>query len=152
MQNNNWLTEEEHRWMTENVVFGCVDVLVIHNGNYLLCKRAENPAKSQFWMPGGRILKGETVKDCALRICEREIGQKVKYIRALGFTETIFKESRYDGVGVHTLNAIVVVEAPSNKIKLDESHSDYRWISFAHRIKNLHPELDRILDEYFTEH
>ena len=45
----------------------CVDCVISHNGKCLLLRRINEPAKGQYWFPGGRVNKNEKIKDASLR-------------------------------------------------------------------------------------
>ena len=51
----------------DNMPIACVDVAILHDGKVLLVKRLDEPAKGQYWLPGGRVLKGEMLRDAAIR-------------------------------------------------------------------------------------
>ncbi len=145
-----WLSEEEHKLVVEKTVLACVDCLIIYNGNYLLCRRNSEPARSHLWFPGGKMQKGESIKETTERVCQREIGQKVKFIKILGVEETKFDSGPY-GIPVQSLNAVVLVEAKNSKIKLDESHSEFIWVPFANQPQNLHPYLKSFIEQCFID-
>jgi colanic acid biosynthesis protein WcaH len=50
--------------------------LVVKNtkGEYLLGFRNNRPAQGFWFVPGGRILKGETMDDAFIRLCKNELG------------------------------------------------------------------------------
>ncbi len=72
------LTAEEYGKALDNLVIGCVDVAVIHDGQILLEKRSANPIRGEWWILGGRINKGEELTDTARRKIEQEIGLHVE--------------------------------------------------------------------------
>ncbi|TOG48146.1 hypothetical protein CGJ00_12225 [Vibrio parahaemolyticus] len=53
--------------------------LVIENaqGQTLLGLRNNRPAQGFWFVPGGRVLKGESLKDAFLRLCQDEVGLEV---------------------------------------------------------------------------
>ena len=111
----------------------CVDLLVTNQqGNYLLAKRLEDPAKGEWYFPGGRIFKWETWKDTALRKGHEELGVK------LDIGELISAENFFDvDHCYHTLNLIVHAKFVYGIIKLDKSHEEYKWMDSIP--DNLHP-------------
>jgi 8-oxo-dGTP pyrophosphatase MutT (NUDIX family) len=52
----------------------CIDVAIVANGAVLLVKRKDAPARGKWWVPGGRVYKGEMMKDAAIRKCREEVG------------------------------------------------------------------------------
>ena len=54
----------------------------------LLVQRATEPVKGVWWLPGGRIYKGETFFDAAIRKTKEETGLRGKPIQILGVYNT----------------------------------------------------------------
>jgi len=54
----------------------------------LLVERGSEPVKGVWWLPGGRIYKGETFFDAAIRKVKEETGLIGKPIQVLGFYNT----------------------------------------------------------------
>ena len=114
----------------------CVDLLVISKERwYLLVKRSESPAKGVWWFPGGRIFKGEAIKDACLRKAREELGIELDVGDIVSVEESIFKDE--DPV-IHTINIIVASYLTGDRgIALDKAHCEYRWEEFAD--PTLHP-------------
>ena len=51
-----------------------IDFILEYNDKYLLGKRLNQPAKNYLFVPGGRILKDETINDAINRLSEQELG------------------------------------------------------------------------------
>jgi ADP-ribose pyrophosphatase YjhB (NUDIX family) len=72
----------------------CLDCLVIRkntiNGKTecLLVERGSEPVKGAWWLPGGRIHKGETFFDAAFRKVKEETGLHGKPLQVLGVYNT----------------------------------------------------------------
>lgn len=68
----------------------CVDVVAQNaRGEYLLIKRANEPKKDEWWVIGGRVLKGETLEEAAIRKVREELGQQVRNMRPIGYFELV---------------------------------------------------------------
>lgn len=68
----------------------CVDVVVQNtHGEYLLIKRINEPKKDQWWVIGGRVFKGETFEEAAVRKVKEEVGLQVKSVRPIGYFELV---------------------------------------------------------------
>ena len=101
----------------------CVDMVVTNWRNeFLLIKRTQSPAKGQWWLPGGRVFKNETLQQAVLRKAREEIGVDVTFRNFISVEETIFKKDN-----VHTVNAVFHVTYYGTDINLDETHSTYVW-------------------------
>jgi 8-oxo-dGTP diphosphatase len=63
--------------------FAC-DGILIENGKILLIKRAAEPFKGMWAVPGGRIEDDETAGECLVREMEEETGLKIEPVKMTG--------------------------------------------------------------------
>ena len=106
----------------------CVDVVVAEGNKFLLVKRTKEPLKDRWWVPGGRILKGETVVAATKRKVKEELGINMIFLKALGYYEKHFRKNEFGlEEGIHTLSIVVMVKPLSSKIELDNQSSAWRW-------------------------
>ncbi len=125
----------------------CVDVVIIHNNAILLGKRKNRPAKGEWWFPGGRVLKGETLKNAVIRKTKEETGLDVKIVKELGFAETIFADGPF-GSPTHTINSVFLVNINGTKnIKADSQNSEFKY--FTSSKSSFHPYVKRFMKEGF---
>ena len=108
----------------------CVDLVVKNSqGEFLLGKRENRPAKGQWFLIGGRIQKGETLKQAALRKAKEELGIEVVVTKMLGAGETIWNDGPL-GVPVHNINVVFLVKPKKkSQISFDSQHSNITWFS-----------------------
>lgn len=66
-----------------------VGAVVIHDGALLLVKRAQEPAKGKWTLPGGRLEAGEYLQDAVRREVLEETGIEVTVDRLLGIFEVV---------------------------------------------------------------
>jgi colanic acid biosynthesis protein WcaH len=118
----------------------CVDCLIVHEKKCLLLRRVKEPAKGQYWFPGGRILKGETIKDASLRKARDEVTLDCQFERVISIEETIFEQQGDMLSGIHTVNICCQLSAHNfDNLTLDESHDGYIWVDLEHAKRlNLH--------------
>jgi len=68
----------------------CADVVVQNaSGEYLLIKRNNEPKKGEWWVIGGRVLKGETLEEAARRKVKQETCLEIKNMRPIGCFELV---------------------------------------------------------------
>jgi len=107
----------------------CVDVIITNGNSFLLVKRKNKPAQNQWWFPGGRILKNETLTEAVTRKSFEETGLNVKIVNCIGVEETIFPDGPFNSTA-HTINVTYLVKAINpEEIKMDEQSSEYDWFS-----------------------
>jgi colanic acid biosynthesis protein WcaH len=74
----------------------CVDIIIQNSHNeYLLIKRINEPRKEQWWVIGGRVLKGEALEQAAIRKLKEEVGLKANNIRPIGYYEDTMEISPF---------------------------------------------------------
>ena len=105
----------------------CIDLIVIHNKKYLLIKRSENPLKDEWWVPGGRVLSGETIEETAKRKLEEEIGIKITTgMQIYAIYEDFFDKSSMGSHLYHTLSIVFKIEIDNiDNIKLDSTSKNW---------------------------
>lgn len=115
----------------EHMPIVCVDVVIRHRGRVLLVRRNTEPASGTWWFPGGRLLKGESLAECAVRKCREEVGLAVRVLRRIGTYETRFPTAPFEEVttGVHSVNVCFLVEPiDAAAVALDETSAAHRWL------------------------
>jgi colanic acid biosynthesis protein WcaH len=127
-----------------NLPIACVDVAIVAHGAVLLVRRKDAPARGQWWVPGGRVLKGEMMRDTARRKAREEVGIDCHVGPIIHTAETIFPDGP-GGIPVHSINSCFFMYPvdPEFKPNLDDHHSDYRWVSAIPA--GLHPYVERCL-------
>jgi len=138
-ESRKFLPSDIYRKLVLDCVICCVDCLIVRRTELgkkecLLVERSSEPAKGLWWLPGGRLLKGETFFAAARRKAQQETGlTDVTPIQVLGVWNTFFPTSHWDTdteKGTQTVNPIVLVElnkAGANVV-LDETSEESRWI------------------------
>ena len=107
----------------------CVDCLIVHEGECLLLMRNKEPAKGQYWFPGGRVLKDELIRDAALRKAYQETDLKCFYERVISIEETIFEKQGGMSCGIHTVNVCCCLSARSRDgLVIDGAHDGHLWV------------------------
>ncbi|MDO8265282.1 MAG: NUDIX domain-containing protein [Candidatus Parcubacteria bacterium] len=106
----------------------CVDAIVINEGKFLLVKRKNKPKKGSWWVPGGRILRGETAETALHRKIKEELGIRIKALKCLGYYEYHFKENNFGGKnGIHTLSIVFLAKPLSLDVILDSQGSSWKF-------------------------
>jgi len=135
-----FLPKDVYSKMVLDAVVCCVDCLIVRTNaagtkECLLVERSSEPVKGVWWLPGGRLFKGETFFAAALRKAHQETGlTRVTPIQVLGVWNTFFPTSHWDTAtekGTQTVNAVVLVELndPAGAdVTLDDTSEKWRWI------------------------
>lgn len=132
----------------EHMPILCVDLVLVHQGKVLLTYRTQEPAKDQWWIQGGRVLKNERLTEAVQRLAKREIGIPVHILRQIG-TYEFFSEKGPLAVqtGIHDVAVVYLVEPTESdfKLQLDFTHAQSRWISFIE--DGLDPYIKTVLND-----
>ena len=125
------IPEEKYKMIMENMPIVCTDgVIVNDNGEYLLVYRNNHPLKGEYWLPGGRVMKNETLCEAVKRKMNQELGIDVEIERLLGFFETVFQKTRVSGIGgFHAISFVFLLKPLQEKIVLDSQSSDWKWFN-----------------------
>lgn len=125
------LSESTFKMVLECTPLVSIDLVVENQSKeYLVGKRLNRPAKGFWFVPGGRILKGETLSNAYSRLTKAELG-----------IECDIKDATLLGVYDHLYNDCVFGDAPTThyvaiayRLKLSdvgflplEQHSSFRW-------------------------
>ncbi|MBS3081097.1 NUDIX hydrolase [Candidatus Pacearchaeota archaeon] len=117
-----------------------VKVVIEKFGKYLLIKREDNEKKEHkgnWECPGGKLKKGESFEEAAIREVKEETNLDVDI-------KKVIKDIRKDD----EVHAVVFLANPKNTdIKLSSEHSDFRWFTYK-ELKNLE---NIIYKDFFLE-
>jgi colanic acid biosynthesis protein WcaH len=126
----------------------CVEVVLDTDEGILLAKRTNEPAKGEWFWPGGRLYKGETLEAAARRVTREELGIEVSIEEQLGVYSHFWETSAVaGGSSRHTVNVVFRVSSVGSdfEIELDGQHEAYRFLS------EMEPGLHEHVLRYVTE-
>jgi len=115
-----------------------VEALIVKQSAFLFLRRRNEPAKGQWWLPGGRIRKGETLQNALFREVEEETGSSVSIVRQINAYSRIFPER-------HDITIVYLCETKGDKVVLNCEHSEYAF--FKVLPKEIHPFLVQVLKD-----
>jgi GDP-mannose mannosyl hydrolase len=120
---------EEYRRFLSTMPIVCVDCLVVNDrGEFLLVKRENEPLMGEYWMPGGRVHKGERLVEAAQRKMREEIGVDVDIVENVGFFEFFYEKTKEKAEGgVHSISFVYLVKPKRRDIRLDSQSSAWGW-------------------------
>lgn len=144
---SSFIPETLFKQIRESVPMVCIDFVCVHNGKVLLTYRTEEPKKGEWWIQGGRLQKNETLSEGLQRLALREIGTPVKILKQIGVYEFFSGPTSSITSSIHDVAVCYLVEPldVSIPIKLDETHTHYRWINTVE--EDLDPYVKRALKD-----
>lgn len=105
----------------------CVDLLVEdENGRILMIKRANEPAKGQWWFPGGRVHFLETREQAAKRKLKEECGLEPFQMKEMG-TDDVMLDMPDDANPRHGITTLFYIRVRKGDVILDSQSHDSDW-------------------------
>lgn len=140
-----WISDDEWATIVRNVPIVSVDLVVLTDDGVVLAKRTNEPAKGEWFVPGGRVRKGERLEDAVHRVAEEEVSIEVEIVESLGAYEHLYRESDVDGSGgKHYLANGFVVRHVAGEIVSNEQHESARVCT---KPSKLHPYVQTYLND-----
>jgi len=137
---------EEYRTIAQNVPIVSIDLLVHHKGGIVLGKRQNEPAKDEWFVPGGTVLKGETLIDAVHRVAQEELGSDVVVDGCLGTYEHFYDAAAIEGVESKQYLATPFIVTPRMApLEPDEQHDSLRVFDAPF------PELHNYVERYIRD-
>jgi colanic acid biosynthesis protein WcaH len=121
------LPADEYVKVLGQVPILCVDgILINQRGQVLLVRRRNAPLQGQWWVPGGRVLKGESLEAAFKRKMKEELGIEVKILMPVGYYAAPRGEPA-SGVGgvVHSVSVVFCAVPLSLAVTLDDQSSEW---------------------------
>ncbi len=127
-----FLSIEEYKKVISTMPILCTDVIIKNIQNkYLLVKRNNEPLKSLYWVPGGRILHFETIDNALNRILNKEVNINSLNLekKFIGVYQDFFNENSFESnTKYHTLSIVFEIYISEKiDILLDSQSEDYIW-------------------------
>jgi len=132
-----WLADETFKGIIQHTPLISIDLIVRNEaGEVLLGKRVNAPAKGDWFVPGGRVLKNETLDSAFIRLLKDELGVESRITRAdakfLGVFEHFYDDCVF-GDGVSTHYVVLAYELILKKVFFEllpySQHREFEWIS-----------------------
>ena len=90
------IPESKYASIIEVLPILCVDIMIQNaDGEYLLIQRAREPLQGEWWVIGGRVLKGETLVEAAIRKVKDETNLNIKNVKLAGYYEDTNETNRF---------------------------------------------------------
>lgn len=94
---SNWIPNEEWETIVNNIPIVSVDLVVECPDGIVLGQRSNEPAKGEWFVPGGRVKKGESLEEAVHRVAMEELGVDIKISEKLGVFEHFYETSEVGG-------------------------------------------------------
>lgn len=141
-----FLNKETFSTVIESTPLVSID-LVIKNqqGQALLGQRLNRPAKDFWFVPGGRILKSESLADAFERLTLEELGQEfsIKQASLLAPFDHFYDDNVFgEDFSTHyvAIAYVLTLECALEKLPLNIQHGNYQWFNIDElmQLDNVH--------------
>lgn len=127
----------------------CVDLIVSNQaGEILLVCRTNEPARGQWWFPGGRVYFGETRKEAVGRHLLEECGLHATSPKELWTCDVILPLAANDCAS-HAITTLYTMKVKEHdKVTLDSQGSEFAWKKpSTWQRESLHPLMAEFLSK-----
>ncbi len=127
-----YLDDELFRSIVSSTPLVAVDLIFASGQQVLLGKRSNKPAQGYWFVPGGRILKDDTIAQTIERVAREEIGCDITGIdpTLIGAYEHHYQDNVFadPGFGTHyVVLAYLIGLDEASAAAGDEQHDELRW-------------------------
>lgn len=148
------LPTDEFLALVRNAPLVSIDLIVENNnGEVLVGRRKNSPAKGSWFVPGGRVRKDETLDVAFARITCEELGAEIHRAKAdfLGVFEHFYPDNFAGVSGVRTHYVVLAFRLEAREVPdafPTGQHGEFRWMSLEEATDNqqVHPNTR----EYFA--
>lgn len=129
-----FINDDDFKCVIKNSPLFAIDLVCVSNNSVLMGRRSNEPAKSYWFVPGGRVRKNEKISDAVLRISSEELDFKILFSEVffIGIYDHFYENSVFGNeVDTHYVTAVYVFYADINLADLPSlQHYDYSWFPF----------------------
>jgi colanic acid biosynthesis protein WcaH len=142
-----FVPEATFRTCLEHLPQVCIEVVLEREGAVLLARRTNEPARGEFFWPGGRLYKGEKPGAAAHRVAREELGIDVELQGRIGVYNHFWDTTSVEGLDSrHTVNLVYHArQVGDDDLDLDEQHDEVRWV------EGPEPDLHEYVRQYLEE-
>jgi len=144
------IPDETYQTILSVIPIPCVDLVISKStGEVLLVRRTNEPARGEWWFPGGRVHFGETREAAATRKLAEECGLSTADARELWTLDVILPVKTESRIS-HGITTVFAAFVPSeSQINLDAQASEFSWKRpTAWQRENLHPLVHEVLSRF----
>lgn len=139
---------QEWEVIVRNVPIVSVDLVILTDDGVVLGKRTNEPARGEWFVPGGTVFKHESLEEAVHRVATEEVGTDVDIDRQLGVYEHFYEAADLPGVGGKHYVAIAYVVTPVDDVLLaDDQHTTLETFASPSSELELHPYVRRYIDD-----
>lgn len=123
--------------MVDSMPLVSIDLLLEdESGRFLVGRRINKPAQGYLFVPGGRILKGESLDSALQRIVRKELGPHVSITawQPRGVFQHFYDDNFAGAPGISTHYVVMPYYSRAtsgSRLECDDQHEQFLWLSAA---------------------
>jgi colanic acid biosynthesis protein WcaH len=146
------LSDEQFSTIVRYAPLISIDLIIRDLERYVLLALRNEPAKGYYFVPGGRIRKGETIQAAFSRILMTETGLDIRFSAAclLGAFQHIYSTNRFCDTEYGTHYVVLAYQISVGQrpvIRLDDQHASCKWVD--ERELKAAPDVHEYVKAYF---
>ncbi len=102
-----------------------VSAAIFRDGKVLVVRRAREPARRLYTLPGGRVENGETLPEAVAREVREETTLTIEVLGLAGYREILPR----DGHNGHFVILPFAARWLAGEVTLDAESDDFRWVT-----------------------
>ncbi|HEU5231129.1 MAG TPA: NUDIX domain-containing protein, partial [Ktedonobacteraceae bacterium] len=130
-----FMSDSTYAEALDALVICCADAAILHQGLWLIAKRAWEP-QPDWWVIGGRMRKGELIEQALRRNLRRELHLDIPEDRLRSIIghynliwDTRAQEPTTNGCQVFSITtAVHLSDEEKDRIQLNEEYADAQWV------------------------
>ena len=138
--------EQDSRWYPQYPMVA-VHPIVYKDERILLAKRAKEPNKGKWTIPGGRVELGETVYEAGKREVVEECAVEIEIERLFDIADSIIHDAE-GRISYHFVTIYLLARYKSGKIQARSDAEDVGWFTLDEAAElNLTPKMRLLLKQ-----
>lgn len=101
--------------------------IIFREGKILMVKRAKEPNKGKWSIPGGRIELGESIYEAVKREVSEECNIEIEVLRVFDAADNVIRDEE-KRVRYHYVTIDILARYKDGQIKAQSDVDDYRWV------------------------
>ncbi len=129
-KNTDFLPDRLFNLLMKCIPIVSVEALIETEEGLLLMKRNNEPVKGEWWFPGGRVRKGESLQDALVREVKEETGLEIENCKLINVYSRVLPER-------HDITIAYRCKVKPGRVVLNREHTEYAF--FTQLPRDLHP-------------
>jgi colanic acid biosynthesis protein WcaH len=123
-QESDWIPQPLYNKIAKCIPIISVEALIVRGDELLFLRRINEPAKGEWWFPGGRIRKGESIEQTLRREVKEETGLIIIAYKLINVYSRVFPER-------HDVTIAYLCRCKKGEVKLNDEHSECAFFKAA---------------------